>query len=90
MTPFKTIATGKVQGVFFRAAVKEHADALQILGYVRNLDNGSVEICMQGEKETLDLFLSRIIEKPGAGHVDLLTPLQTCEEGPFTTFEIRP
>ncbi|MDN3507674.1 MAG: acylphosphatase [Simkaniaceae bacterium] len=90
MTPYKPVATGKVQGVFFRAAVKEHADSLGIFGYVHNRDDGSVEICMQGEKEALDLFLQHVIEKPGAGHVEHLTPPQTCEEGPFTTFEIHP
>ena len=35
--------TGRVQGVFFRAACKRIADRHRITGWVRNLPDGSVE-----------------------------------------------
>lgn len=47
---FHIIVTGRVQGVFFRAKTKDHADNLKLKGYVRNLSNGSVEICVIGEE----------------------------------------
>jgi len=52
------IATGNVQGVGFRATAKSIADKLRLTGFVRNLPNGSVEICAQGEKTEIDQFSS--------------------------------
>ncbi len=40
--------SGKVQGVWFRATTQRQARALGVTGYVRNLDDGSVEILAQG------------------------------------------
>ncbi len=45
-TEIHLIVKGAVQGVFFRAATKRHADNLGIKGYVRNSSNGTVEICI--------------------------------------------
>ena len=41
---FSLLISGVVQGVFFRAYLKEHADRLAIRGWVRNRKNGSVEL----------------------------------------------
>jgi len=40
--------TGLVQGVFYRAFVKENAEKLNIKGFVRNLEDGRVEIFLEG------------------------------------------
>ncbi|MBD3311595.1 MAG: acylphosphatase [Candidatus Magasanikbacteria bacterium] len=44
---------GKVQGVFFRDSAKQMADELGIVGYAKNLSDGTVEIEAEGEKEGL-------------------------------------
>lgn len=59
----RAVIRGNVQGVGFRAKAKQHADKLQIKGFVRNLPNGDVEICAQGEKSQLKLFLSELKQK---------------------------
>ena len=43
------IVSGTVQGVFFRAKTKDHADRLNLKGYVKNLPDGRVEICIEGD-----------------------------------------
>jgi len=48
------VVQGTVQGVFFRAFVKEHADNLKLKGFVRNLDTGEVEVVAEGEAEGLE------------------------------------
>ena len=48
------IFSGTVQGVFFRAKTKKHADHLGLKGYVKNLSDGTVEIGIVG-KEANDL-----------------------------------
>ena len=60
------LVSGKVQGVGFRSFTRGIAKELGILGGVRNLSNGKVEIMAQGKKELLDKFLRRIKESsPG-------------------------
>ena len=54
------IVKGTVQGVFFRATTKRHADNLKLKGYVRNLNDGSVEICItDGDADKLISFLQK-------------------------------
>lgn len=46
--------TGTVQGVFYRQNTKNKAIHLNIKGWVRNLDDGRVEIIAEGEKEKIN------------------------------------
>ena len=48
------IASGKVQGVFFRASTKKAADRLGLNGYAKNLQSGQVEILAQGIPEAVE------------------------------------
>ena len=41
--------TGTVQGVFFRGFVKENAERQNIKGFVRNLEDGRIEIFLEGD-----------------------------------------
>ncbi|MEI7942239.1 MAG: acylphosphatase [Candidatus Riflemargulisbacteria bacterium] len=52
--------SGKVQGVGFRFAVKRIADKYMIVGWVRNLANGKVDVFVQGEESALDSFLKGV------------------------------
>jgi len=61
---------GKVQGVFLRHHIKLYADEIGVVGGVRNLDNGSVELIAQGDLNSLNLLLENILQKPGKGHID--------------------
>ena len=57
MKTFKVIIIGTVQGVFFRKFVKENADRFGVKGFVRNLEDGNLEIILEGrDKEVLELI----------------------------------
>ena len=43
------IFKGRVQGVGFRITFYQQATRLHLTGWVRNLSNGDVEACLQGE-----------------------------------------
>ena len=48
------IATGRVQGVGFRMFVQQHASELGLTGWIRNMEDGSVEMEIQGDPEKVD------------------------------------
>lgn len=53
------VLTGRVQGVGFRYRASAAADALGIVGWVRNCWNGTVEMEVQGSQEAIDRMLER-------------------------------
>ncbi len=55
--------TGKVQGVFFRQALKVMAKKNNVYGWVKNLSDGRVEAVLEGE----DTSVSNIVEWAHAG-----------------------
>ena len=60
---------GIVHGVGFRATAKRFADQLNLRGFVRNVPDGTVEICAQGERKNLDRFLELLKEEFGPQHI---------------------
>ncbi|SHK65321.1 acylphosphatase [Selenomonas ruminantium] len=47
-------ATGTVQGVGFRMFVQQNASELGITGWVKNMDDGTVTMEVQGTQEAVD------------------------------------
>ena len=54
----KIILHGKVQGVFYRKSAKIEADRLGVFGWVRNKDDGTVEVLAAGDKNSLEKFIN--------------------------------
>ncbi len=46
--------TGIVQGVFFRAFIKENAERYDVKGFTRNLEDGRIEIFLEGNPENVN------------------------------------
>lgn len=65
----KVFYTGRVQGVGFRYTAQNLARGFDILGTVRNLDDGRVELIAEGEEEELQVFLEEIDESELAGFI---------------------
>ena len=64
----RAIFKGRVQGVGFRATVKMFADQLKLVGFARNLADGNVEVCAQGEKPALEKLIAQVKAEFG-GHI---------------------
>ena len=60
MVRYYILAQGHVQGVGFRFFVQMNATFLGLTGYVRNLDNGSVEFEVQGKPNLVDKLIETI------------------------------
>ena len=69
MKTLKINITGTVQGVFFRKFVKDNADELDVRGYIRNMDDGSLEIVLEGRDEVVNDMLERC--KKGPNHSEV-------------------
>ena len=55
---------GQVQGVGFRAWTKKHADELGLCGWVRNLENGTVEASFEGEESVIRQMIELLKRGP--------------------------
>lgn len=49
----RVFVKGKVQGVFFRQALKVKAKQNGVFGWVKNLDDGRVEAVLEGNEENV-------------------------------------
>lgn len=79
---------GEVQGVGFRWWTKRQADGLGVRGTVRNLADGSVEVVVTGDAETLERFLSLLHEGPPAARVEAVIEEPVGSPSPSSGFEI--
>ena len=55
---------GTVQGVFFRGFVKENAERYDLEGFVRNLDDGRVEVFLEGKPEDVSKMMEVLKKGP--------------------------
>lgn len=61
--------SGRVQGVFFRQATAEQAERLDVHGWVRNLDDGRVEVLCEGEDSAVRALVSWLERGPPQAQV---------------------
>ncbi|MPZ13471.1 MAG: acylphosphatase [Chloroflexi bacterium] len=64
------IVRGYVQGVFYRASLKQQADMRNVHGWVRNRLDGSVEAVLQGSEDALRAVLNWSQVGPRGARVD--------------------
>lgn len=87
MREIHVIITGRVQGIGFRARTKFFADALGLTGYVRNLSDGSVEICAQGSHEKLLILLEQVREHFHS-YIQEIQSIERAPKAAYTEFRI--
>ena len=61
--------SGRVQGVGFRWFVRERARALNVAGWVRNLENGDVEVAASGPEPALSELMALLEQGPPGASV---------------------
>jgi acylphosphatase len=61
----QVIFHGSVQGVGFRYLCNKLANELALSGWVRNLQDGTVEAVLQGEQEKVRQLLEKLMIGPG-------------------------
>ncbi len=80
---------GRVQGVGFRYFVQNVGDRLGLGGNVRNCDDGSVEIVVEGDPRSLAAFIKEVEKGPTMARVTRLDVQDTTATGNYTSFQIE-
>ncbi len=88
MKAIQVFYEGHVQGVGFRWMVKNIAHGYEISGWVRNLEDGRVELQVSAEEEEeLEAFLTAIQKSALAGNIRKTMRRPLCQT--FKGFEIH-
>jgi len=87
MKCFRIQVFGKVQGVWFRASAKKQAVKCALQGTVRNLEDGSVLIMVQGLEKDLESFIAWCKQGPEFSKV-LELQIDEVEIQSFDSFQI--
>ena len=79
---------GKVQGVFFRQALKVLAIKNNVYGWVRNLKDNRVEALLEGDSNAVNLIVEWAHHGPANARVDEIKSNNEEFKNEFTTFEV--
>jgi acylphosphatase len=84
----RVIVKGRVQGVAFRAYTRSAAREIGVLGWVRNLPDGSVETVLEGDPERVGLMLAWLKKGSPYSRVDDVVIIEEKPSGSFVDFDI--
>ena len=80
---------GQVQGVGFRYTAQDIAMSLSITGWVKNLEDGRVEIVAEGKEKDLNEFLDKISKGQLGRYIKNSELSWEKPTGEFDVFDIR-
>lgn len=86
---FHAVVHGRVQGVNFRRCTCDEAEALGVVGYVRNRWDRSVEVVAEGPEAALKRLLAWLHVGPSLAHVTKVDVQWQHPTGEFQEFEVR-
>ena len=80
---------GFTRGVTYCKQTQRVASNLGVNGWVRNLSNGDVEACLEGEEDAVDTLLAWCAFGPKYGQVDEVVISKRRYSGRYDGFSIR-
>lgn len=85
----RCVILGRVQMVMYRDFAQRHSREFNVVGYVRNLSDGSVEVIAQGTPDTLKGFVEKLNEGSILSRVDSVAVEWRAPTERFDDFTIR-
>ena len=80
--------SGQVQGVFYRASTQQRARALGLTGWVRNTEDGNVELLACGTSAQLEILERWLWQGPSAACVTQVSRATQTLQG-YSDFVVR-
>ena len=68
------VVTGRVQGVFYRAGMREQAERLEVAGWARNEPDGTVTAHLEGKPEAVAELLEWCATGSPSARVEQVRP----------------
>ncbi len=84
----RLFVTGKVQGVFFRQALKVMAKKNGIFGWVKNLKDGRVEAVLEGDVEKINRLIEWAHGGPANARVEDVEIRNEKFSAEFSKFDV--
>jgi len=81
--------SGDVQGVGYRFFAQRAAARHQVVGYVKNLDDGRVEALAEGPPSQVEAFKHDLAAGPRFGRVESVEELNLDPAGTYSSFRIE-
>ncbi len=81
--------TGRVQGIGFRYTAEALAISLDLLGWVKNISDGRVEIVCEGPKDKIEAFLEKIQKSHLGPHIKKKKIEWETPKNEFTEFSVE-
>ncbi len=85
----KFTISGEVQGVGYRFFAQRVAARHQVVGYVRNLADGRVEVLAEGSREDVEALKVDLATGPKLSFVDQVEEISLDPTGAFSAFRIE-
>jgi acylphosphatase len=85
----KYVMSGSVQGVGYRFFAQRVAARHQVVGYVRNLADGRVEVLAEGALESVEALKHDLAVGPESSFVENIEELSVDPTGLYTLFRIE-
>lgn len=82
------VISGDVQGVGYRMWVRGAARKLGLIGWVKNREDGTVEVVAEGAKKGLEEFADRCKRGPDVAWVEKMEAVWEKTTGEFVGFEV--
>ncbi len=80
---------GRVQGVWYRDSTREQASTAGLVGWVRNLPDGTVEAVAEGPRDALERLVTWCQQGPPSARVTSVEAEWSETEGGLEGFAVR-
>lgn len=84
----RAIVSGRVQGVSYRASTASEARRLGVVGWVRNRNDGTVELEAEGPDDRVARLLTWCASGPPAARVEQVATEELALRGDETMFAV--